>query len=98
MTLNPVADTVYPLGEGGVIDLGDRHFAMPFRTETTDCYLWWHDCSRARAWCFIGPLGQSPASGPVITSVDPLTVSGALLCPSGCGDHGCIEAGRWRPE
>lgn len=80
---------VYPMGEPGVIDLGDRHFAMPFRTETTDCYLWWHDCQRASAWCWIGPID-------VITSREPLTVQGTLLCPSGCGERGFVEAGRWR--
>ena len=91
------ADKAYPLGEPGVIDLGDRHFAMPIRTESTDGYLWWHDCSRARAWSWIGPLEPHRTTGRVVMSGDPLTVQGALVCPSGCGERGFIESGRWHP-
>lgn len=91
-----VMNEAYPIGEPDVIDLGDGHFAMPFRTETTDCYLWWHHCPRARAWSFIAAFEPDQASGRIITSRDPLTVRGSLQCPSGCGEHGFIEAGRWR--
>jgi hypothetical protein len=77
-------------------------------TEVTDCwpehptgYRWWHDCrwrverGLHTSW---GWFGETPngRSGHVITSTEPLTVEGSLLCPD-CGDHGFIRAGQWVP-
>lgn len=90
----------YPANLPGVLDLGHRHFALRGNAEGTR-WLWWHDCPDVEhiSWGWVG-AGHGPddeASGHVVVSADPLTVRGSLVCRPGCGDHGLVEGGRWRP-
>jgi hypothetical protein len=84
----------YPENLPGVIDLGDRHFALLVQNDSTMTFLWWHDCPVDQTWNWIGQVGAMQ-SGHVIRYNDPLSVEGSLLCPRGCGDHGFITVGRW---
>lgn len=87
-----IATEPYPAEEHGVIDLGDRHFALPL---STGGYLWWHDCPLSHSWSWFGQGVRGQASGHTIISRDPLTVGGSLLCPMRCGAHGFIRDGVW---
>jgi len=79
----------YPRGEPGVIDLGDGQFLLP--TTGAPEFLWWHRCPKRAAWRQIG----GTTSGHKVTSHDPVTIQGSLLCTD-CGAHGFVEDGRWR--
>lgn len=82
----------YPADEPDVVDLGDRHFALPVGL---DGYLWHHDGPHrsCRSWGWFGAR-DGRESGHRIVSHDPLTVEGSLIHPE-CGDHGFIREGRW---
>ncbi len=82
----------YPDGENNVEPLGDRHFVMPTDRDRRG-FFWWHDCTGRSGWGWFGAV-EAGASGHKITSSDPLTVQGSLLCTV-CGDHGFIRDGRW---
>lgn len=84
----------YPFGEPGVVALGHRHFVRP---NGFGGYLWWHDCPATEhvSWGWFG-ADRARASGHRVTSHEPLTVEGSLLC-NDCGDHGHIRSGRWVP-
>lgn len=66
---------------------------------------WWHrrvtpDDPDDREWCLGAFQWRKPderTHGPLwdLHSLDPLDVSPSLLC--GCGAHGFIERGGWRP-
>lgn len=89
-----MADERYPVGEPNVADIGSRHFVRP---NGFGGYLWWHDCPAVDhvAWGWFGPYDDR-ASGHIITSHEPLTVKGSLICEL-CHDHGFITDGKWVP-
>ncbi|HEV8653091.1 MAG TPA: hypothetical protein VG276_27795 [Actinomycetes bacterium] len=88
----------YPEGEPGVVDLGERHFAMALITnDAVVGYLWWHDCTtEPKGWSWLGQWGDR-RSGHQIVDTDPVHIEPSILCPQGCGDHGFVREGRWVP-
>jgi hypothetical protein len=89
--------STYPATEEIAVDIGLRHFIIPCEEGGHRWWLWWHDCptpsSGHVSWNWIGNNGSN-ASGHKIESIEPLTVSGSLICTD-CGDHGFICDGRW---
>ncbi len=85
----------YPEGEEGVTDLGHRNFIR--QLDQPDCFMHWHDCPGQEhvSWTWFGTCADK-ASGHVIVSHDPLTVTGSLGCKH-CSNHGHITNGRWVP-
>ncbi|HSX23366.1 MAG TPA: hypothetical protein VLE97_11385 [Gaiellaceae bacterium] len=91
------------LGINSIVDLGDHELGdgVAVRWDSDGRGLAWkHPACRAWATLRFAP---DPAStghtllrgGPADTAR--LTIGGSLLCPMGCGTHGVVENGRWRP-
>lgn len=52
---------------------------------------------RCRAWSYLYFAPDPRSTGHVLVAREPLTITGSLLCPGGCGTHGHITDGRWKP-
>lgn len=63
-------------------------------------FKWRHP--KCRPWAVLRFMPDPDSTGHVLKSGGPtdmgrLTIHGSLLCPMGCGTHGFIENGLWRP-
>jgi hypothetical protein len=73
------------LGHGVIVRLDDDRGGL----------IWKHPACRAWATLRFQPDPQS--TGHRLIALEPLTIVGSLLCPMGCGTHGTVEEGRWKP-
>lgn len=81
------------------IDIGHGVQIAPMIGEDAKCgFIWKHPGCRCwfPVWLDERSTGHALAEGS-LTDLSTITITGSLLCPKGCGAHGCIEHGRWKP-
>ncbi len=87
----------WPAELEGTVDLGFEHY---LRWDGDGRGFLWHH-PQCRPWASLS-FDPAHCTGHALQSggpedMDHFTVLGSLLCPMGCGDHGFILNGRWRP-
>lgn len=80
----------------GTFDLGSEIF---IRWDPDGRGFMWHHTA-CRAWATLRFMPDPASTGHRLVAggqhdTAHLSIAGSLLCPMGCGTHGCITAGRW---
>jgi hypothetical protein len=83
---------------GDFLDIG-HGVSIFFMSDNTGIY-WRHPGCRGASFLWFMPheysTGHTLISGDQ-NNISELTIGGSLLCPKGCGFHGCIQKGKWIP-
>lgn len=91
------AGVSYPRDVPNAVDLGHDVFIL--WDDDGQGFAWHHP--KCRAWSTLRLMPDPASTGHKLVrggkGRPDTTIQGSLLCPMGCGTHGCIVDGRWVP-